>query len=52
MTIDREELQVELAEPGPQRIWYVGDAFAKGFSLEEVHELEIVVVLTANQGNC
>src|SRR5699024_5297637 len=39
MTIDREKLQVELAEPGPQRIWYVGDAFAKGFSLEEVHQL-------------
>ena len=39
MTIDREKLQVELAEPGPQRIWYVGDAFAKGFTLEEVHQL-------------
>jgi carbamoyl-phosphate synthase large subunit len=38
-TTDREKLQVELGEPGPERIWYVGDAFAQGFSLEEVHNL-------------
>ncbi|WP_397475333.1 carbamoyl-phosphate synthase large subunit [Pusillimonas sp.] len=38
-TTDREKLQVELAEPGPERIWYVGDAFAQGFTLEEVHGL-------------
>ncbi|CAM5216071.1 Carbamoyl-phosphate synthase large chain OS=Castellaniella defragrans OX=75697 GN=carB PE=3 SV=1 [Castellaniella defragrans] len=38
-TTDRERLQVELGEPGPERIWYVGDAFAQGFSLEEVHTL-------------
>ncbi len=38
-TTDREKLQVELGEPGPERIWYVGDAFAQGFSLEEVHAL-------------
>ncbi|MCB5363252.1 carbamoyl-phosphate synthase large subunit [Pusillimonas sp. CC-YST705] len=38
-TTDREKLQVELAEPGPERIWYVGDAFAQGFSLDEVHQL-------------
>ncbi|MEO6984307.1 MAG: carbamoyl-phosphate synthase large subunit [Paralcaligenes sp.] len=38
-TTDREKLQVELGEPGPERIWYVGDAFAQGFSLEEVHSL-------------
>jgi carbamoyl-phosphate synthase large subunit len=38
-TTDREKLQVELGEPGPERIWYVGDAFAQGFSLEEVHGL-------------
>ena len=38
-TIDRETLQVELAEPGPERIWYVGDAFDKGFTLDEVHQL-------------
>lgn len=38
-TLDREKLQVELAEPGPDRIWYVGDAFAQGFTLDEVHAL-------------
>ena len=38
-TIDREKLQVELGEPGPERIWYVGDAFAQGFSLDEVHNI-------------
>jgi len=38
-TTDREKIQVELAEPGPERIWYVGDAFAQGFTLEEVHAL-------------
>ncbi|WP_296872106.1 carbamoyl-phosphate synthase large subunit [Tibeticola sp.] len=38
-TQDREILERELGEPGPDRIWYVGDAFAAGWSLEEVHQL-------------
>jgi carbamoyl-phosphate synthase large subunit len=38
-TVDRETIQVELGEPGPERIWYVGDAFAQGFSLDEVQHL-------------
>jgi carbamoyl-phosphate synthase large subunit len=38
-TKDREVLEKELGEPGPDRIWYVGDAFAQGFSLEEVQKL-------------
>ncbi|RCS59297.1 carbamoyl-phosphate synthase large subunit [Parvibium lacunae] len=38
-TQDREVLEKELGEPGPERIWYVGDAFAQGMSLEEVHNL-------------
>ncbi len=38
-TRDREIIEEELGEPGPERIWYVGDAFAQGFSLEEVHSL-------------
>jgi carbamoyl-phosphate synthase large subunit len=38
-TQDREIIEKELGEPGPDRIWYVGDAFACGFSLEEVHQL-------------
>jgi carbamoyl-phosphate synthase large subunit len=38
-TRDRETLEKELGEPGPERIWYVGDAFENGFSLEEVYRL-------------
>src|SRR5690349_3111188 len=38
-TTDREKLERELGEPGPERIWYVGDAFENGFTLEEVHQL-------------
>jgi carbamoyl-phosphate synthase large subunit len=38
-TTDREVIEEELGEPGPERIWYVGDAFAQGFTLEEVHQL-------------
>jgi carbamoyl-phosphate synthase large subunit len=37
-TQDRQVLEKELGEPGPERIWYVGDAFAQGWSLEEVHQ--------------
>jgi len=38
-TQDREVLEKELGEPGPERIWYVGDAFAMGMSVHEVFEL-------------
>jgi carbamoyl-phosphate synthase large subunit len=38
-TQDREVLEKELGEPGPERIWYVGDAFAMGLSIDEVYEL-------------
>ena len=38
-TQDRETLEKELGEPGPERIWYVGDAFAMGLSVDEVHDL-------------
>ena len=38
-TQDREVLEKELGEPGPDRIWYVGDAFAMGLSVDEVHDL-------------
>ena len=37
-TQDREILERELGEPGPERIWYVGDAFAAGWTLAEVHQ--------------
>jgi carbamoyl-phosphate synthase large subunit len=38
-TQDREVLEKELGAPGPDRIWYVGDAFAQGMSVEQVHAL-------------
>ena len=38
-TQDREVLENELGEPGPERIWYVGDAFAQGMSVDEVFAL-------------
>src|SRR4249920_3262441 len=38
-TRDRETIERELGEPGPERIWYVGDAFENGFTLDEVYRL-------------
>src|SRR5438094_329702 len=38
-TTDREVLEKELGEPGPERIWYVGDAFGMGLSVDEVYDL-------------
>ncbi len=38
-TTDRETIEKELGSPGPERIWYVGDAFAQQFTVEEVHAL-------------
>jgi carbamoyl-phosphate synthase large subunit len=38
-TTDRETIERELGVPGPERIWYVGDAFENGFTLEEVRRL-------------
>lgn len=38
-TQDRELLEKELGVPGPERIWYVGDAFAAGWSIEDVHQI-------------
>ncbi|MDQ8024326.1 MAG: carbamoyl-phosphate synthase large subunit, partial [Moraxellaceae bacterium] len=36
---DREELELELANPGASRIWYVGQGFREGMSLDELHKL-------------
>ena len=36
---EQEEIERELANPGPQRIWYVGQAFRNGMSREEVFNL-------------
>ncbi len=38
-TQDREVLEKELGAPGPERIWYVGDAFALGMTVDEVFAL-------------
>ncbi len=38
-TQDRQKLEQALGEPGPERIWYVGDAFAAGWTLDEVHQI-------------
>jgi carbamoyl-phosphate synthase large subunit len=35
---DRDEIVEELGEPGPDRIWYVGDAFRIGMTVSEVFE--------------
>ena len=35
-TTDRDEIEAELMSPGPERIWYVGDAFRIGMTLEEI----------------
>ena len=43
LSADQDEilsrLRNELHTPGPERIWYIGDAFRLGMSLEEVFEL-------------
>ncbi len=36
---DSDELERELGAPGSQRIWYVGQAFREGLTLEQVHSL-------------
>ena len=38
-TDDRDEIEAELMSPGPERIWYVGDAFRVGMSLAEIHSI-------------
>ncbi len=36
---DEEEINRELANPGPQRIWYVGQAFRDGYTMDQVFNL-------------
>ena len=38
MSTDRDEIVEEIGEPGPNRIWFVADAFRLGMSLELVFE--------------
>jgi len=37
-TNDLDEIQKELGEPGPERIWYVGDAFRAGMTVDQVFD--------------
>ncbi|HEY8118323.1 MAG TPA: carbamoyl-phosphate synthase large subunit [Methylophilaceae bacterium] len=37
-TTDTDLIQKELGEPGPERIWYVGDAFRAGMTVDEVYQ--------------
>jgi carbamoyl-phosphate synthase large subunit len=36
---DREEIEHELANPGAQRMWYLGQAFRCGYSMQDVFNL-------------
>ena len=38
-TTDIDVIENELGDPGPERIWYVADAFRCGMSIDEVHAL-------------
>jgi carbamoyl-phosphate synthase large subunit len=38
-TTDRDLIENELGDPGPDRIYYVADAFRVGMTLREIHEL-------------
>lgn len=38
-TDNLEVIRTELANPGPERIWYVADAFRCSLSIEEIHQL-------------
>jgi carbamoyl-phosphate synthase large subunit len=38
-TDDRETIEAELGDAGPERILYVADAFRVGMTMEEVHQL-------------
>ena len=36
-TTDKDVIEAELGDPGPERIWYVADAFRIGMTLEQIH---------------
>ena len=38
-TADRDVIENELGDVGPERLWYIADAFRCGVSVQEVHEL-------------
>ncbi len=36
LSLDRDVIEAEIGNPGPERLWYVADAFRIGMSMEEV----------------
>ncbi len=38
-SVDPETIDEQLANPTPERLWYVADAFGVGMSLEKLHQL-------------
>ena len=38
----KKTIRAELKSVGPYRLWYVGDAFRAGYTLEEVHEFTAI----------
>ncbi|HCH20200.1 MAG TPA: carbamoyl phosphate synthase large subunit [Cellvibrionales bacterium] len=38
----RTDISAQLTTPGPDRVWYVADAFRAGFSLEEVYQASAI----------
>lgn len=39
VTEDKDRIVKEMGEPGPERIWYVADAFRLGMSVDEVFDI-------------
>ena len=39
ISTDLDRITKEMGEPGPERIWYVGDAFRMGMSIEEIFDI-------------
>jgi len=39
ITTDLDRITKEMGEPGPERIWYVGDAFRCGMTIEQVFNI-------------
>ena len=38
----KKKIRAELKSVGPQRIWYVADAFRAGYTLQEIHEFTAI----------
>src|SRR3990167_1230798 len=38
----KKRIQQELSIPGPDRLWYIADAFRLGFSVQRVHQMSLI----------